>query len=116
VLYRLNDHVSQITFTGKTGIGSGQINGGSSVTCIGIQFDITALGAGRYRELDAAAPKRIQYAGSVGLGFTSGGVITIRRSLHIGFEHQLFPNLSDAVDTLYWWLSPGITATLIAYW
>ena len=105
-----------IVLTGKTGQGSNLLSSGAAVTVLGAQFDITSLGAGKYRELDSAAPKRIQYAGSLALGAPISSVDTLVTPLHILWEHQGWVLSVPIIKTVYWFLAGGVTATITILW
>lgn len=101
------------TFTGKTGSGTASLGATRLVTDIEIR--VTAITSAKVRQGGSIGNSiKLQYAGSYGLVFTGAGNDLIVLWHTIAWSKQDYDEPSTiSATSVFWWLAPGVTATLV---
>lgn len=106
-----------------SGEGSQLIDGGTIHDVQDIWVVIESVTSARVRILGATAPRRVQYAGSVGWSViepdrSSTNVPFVTYDCHINFEFQDCPPFQQAssnvmaADSIWWKFPPGVSAAI----
>jgi hypothetical protein len=106
--------MSTNTVTDATGRGFESFGG--TLIISDVEVDVTAIDSAKVRQREGiGSSDKLEYAGSYGLLFTDGDKDLVVMWEQIAWSYQDYlRNVETLATGIFWWLNPGVTATLIA--